>query len=104
MKDIVSPVTIKASAGTGKTYQLVRYFLALLFRGEDPKKVLATTFTRKAASEIQERLFLILAQSLLENKSALDIAEKFQISVPKVSLEEALIRISTLQDRLSICT
>ena len=43
---------ILASAGTGKTYQLTNQFLGLLFRGVEPERILATTFTRKAAGEI----------------------------------------------------
>ncbi|MEM7306413.1 MAG: UvrD-helicase domain-containing protein [Planctomycetota bacterium] len=47
---------ILASAGTGKTYQLSGRFLALLFAGVEPERILATTFTRKAAGEILDRV------------------------------------------------
>ena len=45
-----------ASAGTGKTYRLTSHFIDLLFRGVDPGRILATTFTRKAAGEILDRV------------------------------------------------
>ena len=45
-------VVIRASAGAGKTYQLVNHYLRLLHGGADPAGLLATTFTRKAAGEI----------------------------------------------------
>ncbi len=45
-----------ASAGTGKTYRLATHFAALLALGVDPARVLATTFTRKAAGEILDRV------------------------------------------------
>jgi ATP-dependent helicase/nuclease subunit A len=43
---------IRASAGTGKTFQLANRFLKLLLQGAAADEILATTFTRKAAAEI----------------------------------------------------
>ena len=46
-----APITnklIRASAGTGKTFQLANRYLGLLARGHAPASILATTFTRKA--------------------------------------------------------
>lgn len=48
-----------ASAGAGKTYQLVRNYLKLCLQGKDPKRfmqILAITFTNKAAREMKNRL------------------------------------------------
>ena len=73
---------VKASAGSGKTYQLTRRFLKLL-DGADPSGVphacssgprtgytwhelMAVTFTNKAASEMKERVIAALKQSALE--------------------------------------
>ena len=47
---------IRASAGSGKTYQLTGQYLDLLGRGASPDTILATTFTRKAAGEIFGRV------------------------------------------------
>ena len=45
-----------ASAGTGKTFQLANHFAGLLMAGAAPESILATTFTRKAAGEILDRV------------------------------------------------
>ncbi len=50
-----------ASAGTGKTFALARHFLTRLAAGVPPERILATTFTRKAAGEILARVLGTLA-------------------------------------------
>lgn len=57
---------IRASAGTGKTYQLAHRFLALLLvqraaNNLAPERMVATTFTRKGAGEFTERILERLA-------------------------------------------
>lgn len=47
---------VHASAGTGKTWQLVTRIIRLLLSGTQPASILAVTFTRKAAAEMMERL------------------------------------------------
>lgn len=54
---------VRASAGTGKTFQLAHRYLALLFAGAQPEQILATTFTRKAAGEILGRILTLLAEA-----------------------------------------
>ena len=53
---------IRASAGSGKTYQLTQHYLGLLSRGAGVDTILATTFTRKAAGEILGRVVRTLAE------------------------------------------
>lgn len=48
---------IEASAGTGKTWTLTGIILRLLIQKKiEPENIIATTFTRAAAQEIQERV------------------------------------------------
>ncbi|MFT5835419.1 MAG: exodeoxyribonuclease V beta subunit [Sulfurimonas sp.] len=60
----------EASAGSGKTFMLVVRYLSLLFKGATPNKILALTFTNKAAFEMQERIVLTLEE--LESRGELD--------------------------------
>ncbi len=55
---------IRASAGSGKTYQLTGQYLELLGRGASPDTILATTFTRKAAGEIFGRVIERLLKAI----------------------------------------
>jgi exodeoxyribonuclease V beta subunit len=50
----------EASAGSGKTFMLVVRYLSLLFLGKEPSKILALTFTNKAANEMLERIVATL--------------------------------------------
>jgi len=64
---------ILASAGTGKTFNLAGRFLRLLFQGVAPREILATTFTRKAAGEILERILESLANADLDERHLVDL-------------------------------
>ncbi len=54
---------IRASAGTGKTFQLSNRYLGLLQCDQPAEQILASTFARKAAGEILERVMLRLAEA-----------------------------------------
>jgi len=54
-------LVIRASAGSGKTFRLTNRYLELAGRGVPLERILATTFTRKAAGEILARVLTRLA-------------------------------------------
>lgn len=62
----------KSSAGSGKTYQLVLSYLSIILKDPQPdkfKKILAITFTNKAAKEMKERIISGL-EKLQKNEDA----------------------------------
>ncbi len=63
--DPATSVVVEACAGSGKTWLLVARMLRLLLAGCEPSALLAITFTRKAAQEMQERLMALLRELAL---------------------------------------
>ncbi|HUF23967.1 MAG TPA: UvrD-helicase domain-containing protein [Vicinamibacterales bacterium] len=57
-------VVLEASAGTGKTRVLVDRYVNLLRAGVEPQRMLAITFTRKAAAEMRERILRAVQQDV----------------------------------------
>lgn len=72
---------IIANAGSGKTYKLTSRYLELLALGEPPERIVALTFTRKAAGEFLEKIF----SRLLEDESAEGLA-RLRVMVEKLPL------------------
>lgn len=69
---------IRASAGTGKTHQLTNRYLRLLAAGVEPTTILGTTFTRKAAGEILDRVLQRLANAAHDAGQAAKLAEEIE--------------------------
>lgn len=61
---------ILASAGSGKTYALVNRFIRLLAHGVLPSRIIALTFTRKAAGEFLQNIFMRLLEASADPAAA----------------------------------
>jgi len=57
-------VIVSASAGSGKTFVMIRRLISLIVSGVDVRSVLAVTFTNKAAAQMREKLRIALTEEI----------------------------------------
>lgn len=93
-----TPHLIEASAGTGKTFNLAIRVIRLLFAGHSAEGILATTFTRKAAGEILERVLELIADAI-ESPDGLDKLAK-QLKPLKINRQACIAHLATLCNNL----
>jgi ATP-dependent exoDNAse (exonuclease V) beta subunit len=65
-------ISVQASAGSGKTYNLAKRYIYLLFDTKeniDIKNIIAVTFTNKAAVEMKYRVINELKKAALSEKT-----------------------------------
>ena len=99
----VDNLAYEASAGSGKTFMLVVRYLSLLFKGAEPSKVLALTFTNKAASEMSERIVETLEE--LESRTELcEIAKECDMAEDEILAQRSKILAEFLNAHTKIMT
>ena len=120
------PVVVAAGPGSGKTLTLTRRIAHLIrLRGASPARILAVTFTRRAAAEMRERLAALLpaaaeldplcvgtfhrvALKLLstyekgEEKTVVDAVEARRILAAVLEDENLKLRLAPTQEAISL--
>ena len=106
LQSLSNRIVIRASAGTGKTYRLSSWFLQQLFRSASLDQMLATTFTRKAAREILDRIITNLAKSGLDPERCRELSDAVQTpdltpgdcleQLEQITAQLHRVRVSTL--------
>ncbi len=99
---LAGPLLVLAGAGTGKTRVVTFRIANLIKHGTRPERILAVTFTRKAAGEMQDRSLALLATKG---------RKKSQVPRPEISTFHALcvkilrrhIKRLGYPERFSIC-
>jgi ATP-dependent exoDNAse (exonuclease V) beta subunit len=86
----------RSSAGSGKTYTLVKEYLKLILPVNEHnryKNILAITFTNKAAAEMKERV--ITALTAISGKEKIEGTARFLVSdlVQELQMEESELRL-----------
>ena len=101
----LTPVLIRASAGTGKTFQLSNRLLQVILSGQSVDTVLASTFTRKAAGEILQRVMERLAKACLSEEARSELEKHVEgVDASPASCLAALRRVTQQVHRFRIST
>ena len=95
---------IRASAGTGKTFALSNRYLKLLASGAQCQTILATTFTRKGAGEILDRIINRLSDAALDDVAAERLSSELDWNLTRPRAAKILHELLRNLHRLEIST
>lgn len=85
---------VLASAGTGKTFELTSRLIRLLCGGCDPATILASTFTRKAAGEILDRVLERLASAAMDEGALRQLQEHVDPALDRARCAALVARLA----------
>ncbi len=84
----IQHVAISASAGSGKTFQLAHRYISLMASGVSPDRIIALTFSRKAAGEIFDSVVKYLCDAVASPEGAHEVGGR--IGRPELGLQDFL--------------
>ena len=89
---IIPNELIRDSAGSGKTFKLTNRFIRLLYHGQSPERIIALTFTRKAAGEFFAGILTKLAGAAADAGKASELGEYIEVKNAKPADFRAILR------------
>lgn len=95
---------LMASAGTGKTYALTNRYIGILLRQKKPERILAMTFTRKAAGEFFQKVLVKLCEAASHPKRAASLAKELDIKADSADFLDLLRIMVESMPRLQLST
>ena len=104
MQQYMRNEVIRASAGTGKTFALSNRYLVLLASGVECQSILATTFTRKGAGEILDRIVQRLSNAALSDQAAEELSKELDFVISRSRAADVLLGLLKNLHRLEIST
>ena len=100
----IGNVMLVANAGSGKTYELTTRMVKLLALGVDPRKIAALTFTKKAAGEFLDEVFLRLAEAALDSENLRKLSEDIRQPINREECLKLLEKLSSQCGALNMGT
>ncbi|MCU0750217.1 MAG: UvrD-helicase domain-containing protein [Akkermansiaceae bacterium] len=91
MNILAKNLLILASAGSGKTFQLGNRVIGLVASGAAPERIVALTFTRKAAGEFADSVLTKLAEAAGDQGKAASL--RGDLGLPEADFGEALEKV-----------
>jgi ATP-dependent exoDNAse (exonuclease V) beta subunit len=102
MNILAKNLLILASAGSGKTFQLGNRVIGLVAGGVAPERIVALTFTRKAAGEFADAVLTKLAKAASGEQDAADLRR--DLALPAADFGAALEQVVRALPRLTLGT
>jgi ATP-dependent helicase/nuclease subunit A len=102
MDILAKNLLILASAGSGKTFQLGNRVIGLVARGTPPERIVALTFTRKAAGEFADAVLTKLADAASQPATAAKL--RHDLALPEADFMDALERVVRALPRFTLGT
>ncbi len=102
MNILAKNLLILASAGSGKTFQLGNRVIGLVARGAEPERIVALTFTRKAAGEFADSVLTKLAEAAGDERIAAEL--RTTLALPDADFKETLQRVVRALPRFTLGT